>query len=53
MMYKIQLARTEYYYQIIEIEADNEDQAIDLAWDKSGKWLLADAEEFTNGTELL
>jgi hypothetical protein len=51
MKYKINLARTEYYYQVVEVDTDTEEQAIDMAWDQSGKWLFADAEEFTNGIE--
>jgi hypothetical protein len=46
--YKIELARVEYYSQVIEVEADSEDNAKDKAWDKSGNWKLVDAEEFTN-----
>jgi hypothetical protein len=48
MKYKIELARVEYLSQVIEVEADSQDQAIDMAWDQSGKWQCVEAEEFTN-----
>ena len=38
MKYKINLARTEYYYQVVEVDTDTEEQAIDIAWDQSGKF---------------
>ena len=51
MKYKIELARVEYLSQVIEVEADSQDQAMDKAWDQSGKWSCVDAEEFTNNVE--
>lgn len=51
--FKIELARTEYLSQIIEVEAENQKQAMDIAWDRSGKWQCVDAEEFTNTVEEL
>jgi hypothetical protein len=53
MKYKVQLARTEYLSQEIEVEADSEDEAQDQAWDLSGEWECVSAEEFTNGIECL
>lgn len=53
MKYKVQLARTEYLSQEIEVEADSEDEAQDQAWDLSGEWKCVSAEEFTNGIECL
>jgi hypothetical protein len=51
MKYRVQLARTEYLAQYIEVEANSPEAAQDLAWDKSGKWQRVDAEEFINGVE--
>ena len=51
--YGVTMARTEYLTQYIEIEADNEEAAIDKAWDQSGFWQRVEAEEFTNGVEEL
>jgi len=53
MKYKVQLARTEYLSQEIEVEADSRDLAYDSAWDLSGEWECVYAEEFTNGIECL
>ena len=49
--YKVQLARTEYLSQVIEVEADSPEDAQDQAWDLSGFWQRVEAEEFTNGIE--
>ena len=51
--FKVELARTEYLSQVIEVEAENQKDAMDKAWDLSGKWQCVDAEEFTNGVEEL
>lgn len=49
--YNVILHRTEYYYTALEIEANSEDEAQDIAWDQSGNWQLADAEEYTDYIE--
>jgi len=46
--YKVCLARVEYYSEVIYVEAHNEEDAREIAWDKSGNWKCVDAEEFTN-----
>ena len=48
MRYQVMLARTEYLAQVIEVEADTKELAIDKAWDLSGKWKCVEADEFTN-----
>jgi hypothetical protein len=48
MKFKIQLARTEYLAQEIEVEANNREEAQEKAWDKSGDWECVSAEEFVN-----
>ena len=53
MRYRVQLARTEFLYQTIEVEADSPEAAQDKAWDQSGFWQRVEAEEFTNGIEEL
>lgn len=53
MKFGITLARTEYLTQYIEVEAVNEEAALDKAWDQSGFWQRVEAEEFTNGIEEL
>ena len=51
--YKITLARVEYYSEVIEVTAESEELANEMAWDRSGNWKQVDAEEFTNGIEEL
>ena len=51
MRYRVILVRVEYLSQAVEVEADNDQEAQDKAWDQSGKWERVDAEEFTNGIE--
>ena len=51
MKYKITLARTEYLAQTLEIEADSEEKAQEIAWDMSGKWKCVEAEEFIDTIE--
>ena len=51
--FKVEIARTEYLSQTIEVEAENQGQAMDIAWDNAGKWHCVDAEEFTNTVEAL
>lgn len=53
MKYKVELARVEYLSQVVEVEADSQSQAMDMAWDQSGKWACVDAEEFTNNVEVV
>lgn len=53
MKYKVTLARTEYLSQTFEIEAENAEEAQEIAWDQSGDWKCVEAEEFTNGVEKL
>lgn len=53
MKYGITLARTEYLVQYFEIEADSVEAAQDKAWDLSGEWKCVEAEEFTNGAEVV
>jgi hypothetical protein len=49
--YRVILARTEYYAKEFILEAKDEEDAVDKAWDQSGNWQKVDAEEFTNGVE--
>jgi hypothetical protein len=49
--YRVVLARTEYYAKEFILEAVDEEDAVDKAWDQSGNWQKVDAEEFTNGVE--
>ena len=49
--YRVILARTEYYAKEFILEAVDEEDAVDKAWDQSGNWQKVDAEEFTNGVE--
>lgn len=53
MKYKVELARVEYLSQVIEIEADSQAQAMDMAWEQAGdqRWACVEAEEFTNNVE--
>jgi len=44
--FKVELYRTEYLSDSIEVEADNEELAQDKAWDLSGNWKRVDAEEY-------
>lgn len=46
MKYQIQLARTEYLTQVIEVEANSKEEAQEIAWDRSGDWKCVEAEEF-------
>jgi hypothetical protein len=52
LLYEIHLARVEYYSEVINVEANSEEEAREIAWDKSGNWKCVDAEEFTNGVYL-
>jgi hypothetical protein len=52
LLYEIHLARVEYYSEVINVEANSEEEACEIAWDKSGNWKCVDAEEFTNGVFL-
>jgi hypothetical protein len=49
--YRVILARTEYYAKEFILEAENEEDAQDKAWNMSGNWQKVEAEEFTNGVE--
>jgi hypothetical protein len=49
--YRIDLARVEYYAKEYIIEAANQEDAIDKAWDMAGNWQRVESEEFTNGCE--
>jgi hypothetical protein len=49
--FRVCLARVEYYAKEYIIEAANEEEATDKAWDMSGNWQRVDSEEFTNGCE--
>lgn len=51
--YKVELARTEYLSQVIEVEANSQQEAMDIAWDRSGKWECVEADEFTNTVEVI
>jgi hypothetical protein len=51
--YRVMLGRVEYYGKEYIIEAGTEEDAIDKAWDMSGNWQRVEAEEFTNGCELV
>jgi len=44
--YQIQLARTEFLSQTIEVEANSKEEAQEIAWDQSGDWKCVEAEEF-------
>jgi hypothetical protein len=48
--YRIQLARTEYLAQEVEVEANSREEAQEKAWDKSGDWKCVSEEEFVNDT---
>jgi len=45
--YRIVLSRVEYYAKEYIIEASNEEDAIDRAWDMSGNWQRVDSAELT------
>ena len=49
--YRVQLARTEYLAQYVEVEAASQSEALDKAWDQAGKWKCVEAEEFANEVE--
>ena len=49
--YKIELLRNEYYIQNVIVIAENEDEAIDKAWDMSGKWIMVDSKEYVEIAE--
>ena len=51
--FKVILSRVEYYQDVIYVDADNEEDANDSAWDKSGDWRLIDTEEFTQHSYLI
>lgn len=51
--YGVTMARTEYLTQYIEVEANSPEEAQDKAWDQSGFWQRVEAEEFTNGVEVI
>lgn len=44
--YIVTLNRTEYLCMTFDIDAKNEDEAYEIAWDQSGEWECVDAEEF-------
>jgi hypothetical protein len=47
--FKVTLARTEYLYQDVMVEADTPEEAQEMAWDRSGQWeSICNAEEFVN-----
>jgi len=48
-IFKVTLARTEYLYQDVMVEADTPEEAQEMAWDRSGQWeSICNAEEFVN-----
>ena len=49
--FRVMLSRVEYYAKEYIVEAIDEGNAIDQAWDMSGNWQRVDSEEFTNGCE--
>jgi hypothetical protein len=51
--FRVELGRVEYYAKEYIIEAANEEDAIDKAWDMSGNWQRVESEEFTNGCKEL
>jgi hypothetical protein len=44
-IYRVELHRTEYLSDSIDVEADDEESAQDKAWDLSGNWKRVDADE--------
>lgn len=49
--YRVEIYRTEYLSDSIEVEADTPELAQDKAWDLSGSWKCVDAEEYVYSVE--
>lgn len=49
--FTVVLNRTEYLSQTFEIDANDKEEAYEIAWDRSGNWECVDAEEFTGHIE--
>jgi hypothetical protein len=49
--FRVILSRVEYYAKEYIVDATDESNAIDHAWDMSGNWQRVESEEFTNGCE--
>lgn len=51
--YKVKLSRLEYLIEYIEVEAEDQEEAEEIAWDQSGDWECVNAEESTESVEEL
>jgi len=51
--FKVVLSRVEYYQDVIYVDSDNQEDANEIAWDRSGDWRLVDTEEFTQHIYLI
>jgi hypothetical protein len=38
--FKVVLSRVEYYQDVIYVDSDNQEDANEIAWDRSGDWRL-------------
>jgi len=51
--FKVKLSRLEYLVEYIEVDAEDAEEAQDIAWDESGNWECVNAEESTESVEEL